>query len=124
MVRHEHVGLLEDLGVCDSGAADEHVGRHRNLGHVGDAQRLQLPEAGELLVTAGRRVVANDKGVGQGSPPGGLGPFGRIEQVGGAAQMPANLHVGEGVVVDDLVVLVGIHHPVEVATPVGVEPDP
>ncbi len=128
VVQHQHVGLLHDLRVLHPLPPEQEVGGDRPAGRdVGDAQRFEIEEAGELLVEAGLRVEAVDQRVGERPPgrplllvdrAGGFGPRGR------GAQVPAREHVRERVVVDRLVVLVGADHAVEMGVPVVIEASP
>ena len=69
VVQHQHVGLLEHLGGADPLVAQQHVGGDRSLRRkLGDQERLERVEAGELLVHAGLRVIAIDDRVGQLEP--------------------------------------------------------
>ena len=95
-------------------------------GDVCDDDRLELEEAGELLVDACLRVVVVDQRVGQLDPGAAL--FGRdgirsLDCGCGATEVPGGHHVRERVVVDRLVVLVRADDVVDVAPTVSVDPD-
>ena len=73
VVEHQDVGLLDHLGAVDAFGPEQQVGgdgppRRR----LGDDQRLEPVEPGELLVDAGVAVVAVVEAVGQLQPPGPL----------------------------------------------------
>ena len=65
-MEHQDVGLLEDLRALDALRSEQEVGGDRPAGReLGDDERLELAEPGELLVDARARVVAVDECVGE-----------------------------------------------------------
>ena len=121
MVEHEHVGLLDQLGAAHPSGAEEHVGRNRWGPDLRHQERLQVEVAGELLVEPGSSVPPVDQVLGQGLPLRRLvGVAGLREEGGSLAEVPSGHHIGVGVVVDTLVVLVRADHGADVATTVGV----
>jgi hypothetical protein len=60
---HEHVRLLDQLRPGHPVPAQQQVHRHRRGGDVADQQRLEAEKAGELLIPAGRWIVAVDQPV-------------------------------------------------------------
>ena len=68
-MQHQHVGLLDDLAGLGALVPEQHVGGDRQLRReLGDQERLERVEAGELLVDAGCGVVSVDDRVGQLEP--------------------------------------------------------
>ena len=129
VVEHQDVGLLDHLGAVGPIRAEQQIGGDGATGrHLGDDQRLEAVEAGELLVHAGVAVVAVVEPVGQLPPAAPLGRGdavgGSVEELGRPSEVPTGEHVGAGVVVDRLVVLVGADDAVDVAGAVGLDPDP
>ena len=105
LVQHDDVRLLQHL--CGGRAvATEQEGRRRwpSWRDVGDDERLEPEEAGELFVQPAHRVVAVDERVGNCEPRRAL--LGILDKLGAAPQVPARHDVRERVVVDGLVVLV------------------
>ena len=73
-MEHQHVGLLDDLRGVRARGAEEEVGGDRPLGcELGDHERLERVEAGELLVEPAGGVVAVDERVGEVEPASALG---------------------------------------------------
>ena len=98
------------------------IGRWGDLGHE---ERFQGEVPGELLVEAALGVPTLNEAVGEGQPGSGLA---RVvvslqQERCALAQVEAGHDVRVGVVVDDLVVLIGPHHPEEVAVALGVGAD-
>jgi len=114
-MEHQHICLLDHLCVAGSLGSEEQVGGNRtSRGRLGDDQRFELMEAGELLVDARVGVIAVEQGVGEFKPPmplivtdAGFGRFGVPSSLGGSPKVPPRHHVGEGIVIDRLVVFVG-----------------
>ncbi len=125
---HQGVRLLDHLRATGPLASQQQVGRDRAAGgELGDHQRLQPTETGELLVDPRVGVVAVDQGVGEPDPAPSLAvvvPPVRADGLGRAPQVPPRHDVGEGVVVHGLVVLVGSDDPVDVGAAVRFGPDP
>ena len=98
-------------------ATEQEVGGDRpSWRDVGDDERLEPEEAGELLVQPAHRVVAVDERVGDCEPRRAL--LGILDELGAAPQVPARHDVRERVVVDGLVVLVRADDAVEMRAPV------
>ena len=93
-------------------------------GDLGDDQRLEMGEAGELLVDAGLGVVAVDEGVCERQPSIALvGVHAVLGRGRRPAQVPSRHHVGERVVVHRLVVLVGPDDAIDVGRAVALDAD-
>ena len=139
VVQQEDIGLLHDLRLGDALAPEQHVAGHGAHGEVGDPEGLESVEALELLIDPGGRVVAVDdrpservpilelggiRSFQSGRPGGTTGA--RVSAHGGRgrAQVPTRHDVREGVVVDELVVLVGSDDATEVRAPVRVTLEP
>src|ERR1035437_6797710 len=124
MVEHEHVGLFDELGAGHSLGAEKYVGGDRRWCDPGHEERLQFEVAGKLLVKSSLGAPSVDQSVSQ-CPPGrcSASVAGPEEEFGTATKVPAGHDVRVCVVVDELVVLVGSHHPVEVTVAIGVGPN-
>ena len=121
--QRDHVGLLDDLRALRLLAADHHVDGQRVGDVVPHIQRLQCMEAGKLLVEPGGGIEAGDDAR-DGVPPvveftvvegdpvlergGVVGPAlpQQVQRVQSTRDVPACHHVGEGVVVHILMVLI------------------
>ena len=116
VMEHQDIGLLDQLRPAHPLGTEQDIGGDRGLGHLLDQQRLQRPVAGELLVEPVIGVPAVDQAGGDPPPVRGVRHQAElVGEVGTAAQVPAGHHVGEGVVVDVLVVLVGTDHAADVS---------
>ncbi len=137
-MEEQHVGLLDDLRSGHALTTQECIGPRRPWCQLRDADGLQAMEAGELLVDAGPGVVTIDDVVRDTQPVGHFigGRFTRRTpgpSVAGAtarapvshgrrrsSEIPARHHVGVGIVVDELVVLVRPDHAPQVHAAVRV----
>ncbi len=112
VVDHQYVRLLDHLSAPGALGSEQQVCRNRTVGgELGDDQRLQPVESGELLVDPGVGVVAVNQGVGEFRPGQALVDtgvrVGRLHGLGGSTQVPPSHDVGVRVVVHRLVVFVG-----------------
>ena len=115
VMKHQDIGLLDQLRTAHSSGAEQDVGGNRGVRHLVDQQRLQRPVSGELLVEPALGVPPVEQVGGDLAPARGVRHEAvLVGEVGTAAQIPAGHHVGEGVVVDVLVVFVGTDHAADV----------
>ena len=124
MEQHD-IGLFDQLRSAHPSSTEQHIGGERWIGDLIDQQRFQRPIAGELLIEAAIGVPAVDHVARQLPPTRRLVASAElVGEVGAAAQVPAGHHVGEGVVVDDLVVFVRTDHAADVSPPVRLDRHP
>ena len=120
VMKHQDIGLLEDLGSFYAFGSEEHVSGDRTFwSDVRDDQRLELSKPCELFVDAGSGVVPVNQCVCDFEP---LAAFIRADIVwscsrGGTPEVPTRHHVRVGVVVNRLVIFVRSDDTVDVAVP-------